>query len=196
MTGFLRLRARTFPVAEASLILLPILIVACGTVPREGLIIYHEPPPTITLTQRGNLHGMTQIFATAERELAEENSIQTHSGVIEGAGDTRDSMQGANARIIRKIFQRTGKKSTRVISPEKFAQLWTGLRDAGLFKLPAQSAEAPPRSKQYFLIDAAGSKELYVRPSVATPAPEDPGVELMEYWRGAKFVLLRFLNEP
>jgi hypothetical protein len=138
---------------------------------------------------------MTQVFTTADRELAEESSVQTYSGVIEGAGDTRASSRATSRRIIREILMRSGGKSTHVLTSEKFGELWSLLREAGLFKLPAQPAETRPSSRSYFLVETEDAKVLYVRPTVTSLEPDDPGVELMEYWRGAKFVLVRFLNE-
>ena len=93
------------------------------------------------------------------------------------------------------IFELHARKPTMVLSPEKFAELWSRLGEAGLFKLSEYPGPEPPTEEPYFLVRTGVQRTIYRRPEVRVLQPDDPGVQDLDYWRQAKITFFNFLNE-
>lgn len=179
--------------------LVALVVVSCaggpsGTTPRDGTIIYCSPVAEVGVAGR-TIQPITQIFTTGSEEIAEDSALQTHSGVIEGAGDTRADSERNSQRVAQMIFERHARNPTMILSPERFTELWSRLSEAGLFKLDELPDQEPPDDAPYFLIRVAGQRTIYRRPEVRALQPDDPGVLDLNYWRQAKITFFNFLNE-
>jgi hypothetical protein len=181
------------------------LSVSCGSTegknnelaeaPSEGTILYSEPVPPTGMARK-DLRPISQAVTTGDDELAEDDSVQTLSGVV-GLPDQRGSPDGReSASLVRRLFGSARLTNVRVLSREKFAALWGRLRDAGLFDLPRYRGKEAPRDEPYFMIQTGLEKLFYQRPALAAHDPDDPSVEWIVKWRQAKIEFFNFLNEP
>ena len=164
---------------------------APGRAPGEGLIVYSDPvPPSGSRNpRRRNFQPEIQAFTTAEKDLVREDP-ETHvlSGTVRGSGGATE--------IARRLFKsEVAGGSVRLLTEEKFNDLWSRLEAAGLFRLPPFPGKEAPKDESYFLLRSGKDKWIFTRPIVKTLAPSDPGIELFQYWKEAKRVMVEFINE-
>ena len=152
-------------------------------------------PPT-GFARKGKLEPVTQIVTTGDKELAEDIAVESRSGVVEGLGDTRSSSDADSLKLAEKIFERSRRSPTRVLTQEKFGELWSLLEEAGIFDLPPSRSSEPPKDRPYFILESQGRRTIVGRPQVAAPSPDDPGVRLLDRWNSSKLVFFNFLNNP
>jgi hypothetical protein len=162
----------------------------------EGTIIFHDPANQTGFAKKKNLKPMTQIVTTADKELAQEDAYQSFSGAIGGAGDTRTSSERDERRLAQKIFDASRPGTARLLTVQKFNELWARLEEAGLFKLPLYRGNGVPENRPYFLLKSGKDRWIFALPTVQAPRPDDPGVVALEHWRLAKIAFFNFLNEP
>ena len=175
-------------------------LAACGPAHREGLILYHAVS-SVSPDKKIATRPVTLIFTTGDSDLTGRGDLHTQAGVITGAGATRRSTKAEEERIARSILGSAAGSSTRILSPEQFADLWDRLEAAGLFELVPHEGTKPPEDRAYFLLDAEGRKLIFEKPPVPSrqaapgkPAGDDAG-EMMRRWLSAQAEMIRFLNE-
>lgn len=156
--------------------------------PGEGVIAYHEP------TRKGTLH--TWIFASGRGEVVDEALADARAGAIAGAGDTRTSSDRETAEIVKKVFGTLPSSSTMVLPPERFAELWDRLEDAGLFALSTGADRDPPEGRPYFLVKSGEFRRVFERPPLDPRFKGDPRYEAdARRWYLSKKAFVDFLNE-
>ena len=126
---------------------------------------------------------MTHIFAAAEDELAEESNFQVHKGTF-----GRNVSEMEIERAIRRMLNPRRADSTRVLSSEKFQDLWSRLESTGVLGLPLYRATGVPDEGPYFLLQSGSKRWVIQRPSARTG-------EMVQIWDQAKLELFAFMNE-
>ncbi|MGQ9592606.1 MAG: hypothetical protein ACUVYA_20190 [Planctomycetota bacterium] len=156
--------------------------------PGEGVIAYHEPG------RKGTLRSW--IFASGRGEFVDEALAEARAGAIAGAGDTRFSSDEETAEIVKKVFGALPSTSTMVLSPERFADLWTRLEGAGLFALSTGEDRDPPEGRPYFLVKSGDFRRVFERPPLDPRFKGDPRYEAdARRWYLSKKAFVDFLNE-
>ena len=91
----------------------------------------------------------------------------------------------------------TGQKAnTRLLSPTRFADLWSRLADTGILELPRHRGKNLPEREDYFLFQSGSGRVVITRPAIPSPPrPDDPAIARLDAWKKAKLELFQFLNE-
>ncbi len=134
----------------------------------------------------------TLITITTEqvRGTKEDRHINVDAGRIEG--DTTKGRPTGKYEL-REIFKFQSRTAT-VVSPQRFAGLWRGLVEAGVFKLPRYRGGIPPENKPSIRMSAEGKTWIFLRPtdSPQTSLPRDQReiLEIRQAWANAKILII------
>jgi len=152
--------------------------------PEEGMIVFYDPNLPSDRTKRPG-PPVLQIFTTSNDEkLAQDLPVYTYTGTVEGARRGEPVPNQAIERMLR----RTQAGKPRLLSPEKFQELWKRLDEAGLFQLPASRQGKLPRNEPYILVEHRKVTWVFTIPKL------EPGVKQFEAWKRSKLAILAFME--
>lgn len=174
------------------------LCAGCGTSQqREGLILFHDPAPK---TRTGKtLPPQTFIF-TSDRD-AGASSLEVSSG-IRGkprayTNKDRNKNTSWRQRTLGK-FKLSNSVPITNLTRDTFGNMIDQLENAGLFRLPNQPGDKPPKNRAFFLVSYKnGESAVYPKPDKALLdrrfSPQEARA-LYPAWHDVKIVMVQFVS--
>ena len=128
----------------------------------EGILTFHDPAPKIH--SRGVLGGtripnrrLAPATVVVSTRTKEGEAVDDDVQVTSLTGRVRD-------RNPAQIFMQAARRHRKVVSREKFAQLWSDLVNAGLLELPRHPGVEHPERRAFIKIQTEGYQVIFLDP--------------------------------